>query len=157
VRERLVPLLLCLVVACGGQSAGSPTPQDNAPTPEGAVQSFMQAVADSNISRMGRFWGSRKGPVAVTKSPPDYQQRMVVTQVFLRGSPFKIVRTDPVAGDADRRVVVVELDRADAEGARCTKTLPITVVKTQDLGWIVGAIDISLAGTPGRPCAAPRN
>ena len=156
-RERLIPALLCLVLACGGQSAGSAAPQDVAPTPESAVQKFMQAVADSNINRMGRYWGAHNGPAAVTRTPPDYEQRLGITQVFLRGSPYKIIRTDPVPGDAERQVVVLELDRSNSDGNSCTRTLPVTVVKTREHGWVVTAMDLALIGTPGRPCAAPKN
>lgn len=152
-RERLLPAFLCLLAACGGHSAGSTAPQETATTPEAAVQNFMTAVADSSISRMGRYWGSRDGPAAVTKSPADYEQRMAVTQMFLRASPFKILRTETLGEDAERRVVVLELDRADAGGGRCSRTLPVTVVKTREHGWIVTAMDISLAGTPGRACS----
>lgn len=156
-RVRLFPALLCLLAACGGgRSAGSAAPVADATTPESAVQNFMQAVADSNISRMGRFWGTRRGPAAITRSPADYEQRLGVTQIFLRGSPFKIVRTDPVSGDPARRVVVVDLDRSNTDGTRCTRTLPVTVVETNNHGWVVNAMDLSLAGTPGRPCSEPR-
>lgn len=155
-QARLLPVVLCLLAACGGGSAGTPAPVENATTPESAVQNFMQAVADSNISRMGRFWGTRRGPASVTKSPADYTQRLGVTQIFLRASPFKIVRTDPVAGDDTRRVVVVDFDRANTDGTRCTRTLPVTVVQTSNHGWVVNAMDLSLAGTPGRPCSEPR-
>ncbi len=155
-RDRLLPVLLCLLAACGGAPAGAPAPVENATTPERAVQDFMQAVADSNISRMGRFWGTRRGPATITRSPADYQQRLGVTQIFLRGSPFTIVRTDLVSGDAARRVVVVDLDRTNTDGTRCTRTLPVTVVQTNNHGWVVNAMDLSLAGTPGRPCSDPR-
>ncbi len=155
-RDRLLPALLCLLAACGGGSAGAPAPVEDATTPERAVQNFMQAVADSNISRMGRFWGTRRGPAVITRSPADYEQRLGVTQIFLRGSPFTIVRTDLVAGDADRRVVIVDLDRSNTDGTRCTRTLPVTVVQTNNHGWVVNAMDLSLAGTPGRPCSDAR-
>jgi hypothetical protein len=156
VQTRLLPVVLALVAACGGSPAGAPAPVENAATPEGAVQNFMKAVADSNISRMGRFWGSRRGPAVVTKTPADFEQRLGVTQIYLRGTPYQIVRTDPVPGDADRRVVVLDLDRTNADGTRCTRTVPVTVVQSPDHGWLVNALDLSLAGTPGRPCATPR-
>lgn len=156
-RERLIPALLCLVLACGGQPSGSAAPQEAATTPEGAVQSFMQAVADSNIGRMGRYWGAQNGPAAVTKSPPDYEQRLGITQVYLRSSPYKILRTEAVSGDAERRLVVLEVTRTNGDGNSCTRTLPVTVVKTKEHGWIVNAMDLSLVGTPGRPCATPQS
>lgn len=155
-RDRLLPVLLSLLAACGGGAAGTPAPAEKATTPESAVQNFLRAVADSNISRMGRFWGTSRGPAVVTRSPADYEQRLGITQIFLRGSPFRIVRTEAVAGDAARRVVVVELDRTNTDGTQCVRTLPVTVVETANHGWLVNAMDLSLAGTPGRPCAEPR-
>ncbi len=127
-------------------------PQESATTPEGAVRNFMQAVADSNITRMGRYWGTSRGPAGVVHHPADYEQRLFVTQSFLRGSPFRVQGTEPLGQDASRRLVRVELDRVDLDGNRCTRGVPFTVVNTGKSGWIVTAIDLTLAGTPGRSC-----
>ena len=143
-----------LIVACGGSGA-SPAPLEMATTPEGAVRNFMQAVADSNIARMGRYWGTARGPASVTRQPHDYVQRLSVTQAFLRDSPFKVLRTDPVVNDAARQTVHLELDRSDLDGKRCVRKLPFIVVNTGKQGWIVTAIDLTQVGTPGRSCAAP--
>lgn len=156
--RRILPVLVVFALACGGgQSAGTPSPLVKATTADLAVKSFMQAVADSNIATMGRFWGSSGGPAAVTRQPADYEQRLGITQVFLRGSAYRIVRTEEVPGDAKRRVVHMELDRRDGDGSTCTRTVPVTVVDAGEHGWIVSAIDISQAGTPGRACRPGRN
>jgi hypothetical protein len=149
--HRLVPGFLLFALACGG-GPSSPTPQDSATTPEGAVRNFMQAVADSNVNRMGHYWGTSRGPAAVVHHPADYEQRMVITQAYLRDSPFRVVRSDPVGNDANRQLVQVDLDRADAGGKRCTRSVPFTVIKVGKIGWIVTSIDLTLAGTPGRSC-----
>lgn len=149
--HRFVPALLLALLACGG-SAGTPSPQDTATTPEGAVRNFMQAVADSNITRMGRYWGTSRGPASVVHHPADYEQRLFVTQSFLRDSPFHVKGTDPVGNDANRQVVRVDLDRTDLDGTRCTRAVPFTVLRAGKSGWIVTAIDLTLAGTPGRSC-----
>ncbi len=91
--RRLMLGLLCVVLACGGGAAAGTSPDDTATTPEAAVRNFMQAVADSNITRMARFWGTSKGPAAITGQPADYRDRLVVAQSFLRRSPFRLLRT----------------------------------------------------------------
>lgn len=148
------PAVVLLALACGG-APGNPVPEDTATTPEGAVRNFMQALADSNIARMGRYWGTPKGPASIVRQPADFEQRLGVTQVFLRNSPYRILRTEPVAGDDARKTVVVELNRTDPDGKRCTKALPIGVVDSGKHGWIVHAINLTLAGTPGRACTGP--
>lgn len=149
--HRLAPALLLLALACGG-GPSAPAPQDTATTPEGAVRNFMQAVADSNIPRMGRYWGTSRGPAAVVHHPADYEQRLFVTQSFLRDSPFHVKGTDPVSGDPARQVVRVDFDRTDLDGTRCSRAVPFTVVNAGKHGWIVTAVDLTLAGTPGRSC-----
>ncbi len=151
----LLPVIVLCLTACGG-GPQNPAPLDVATSPESAVRNFMEAVADSNITRMGRFWGTAKGPAGVLRQPSDYQQRLGVTQAFLRNSPFRIIRIDPVSGDDKRRMVVVELSRADPDGNKCTKAIPFGVIDTGKHGWIVNAINLTLAGTPGRACSGPR-
>ncbi len=149
--KRLIPGMLLLSLACGG-GPGAAVPVDSATTPEGAVRSFMQAVADSNITRMGRYWGTSRGPAGVVHHPADYEQRLFVTQSYLRDTPYHILRSDPVSGDQNRQVVQVDLDRSDPDGSHCTRAVPFTVLNAGKHGWIVTAIDLTLAGTPGRVC-----
>jgi hypothetical protein len=79
--------LITLLVGCGGGgSPASPAPGNSADSPETAVKNFMQAIADSNITRMTQLWGTAKGPAAETKKPDDYEKRMVITQLYLRGA-----------------------------------------------------------------------
>jgi len=131
--------------ACGGGGASSPKPSQSA---ESAVRQFLQAVADSDIARMSALWGTDKGSAASTGEPKDWQKRMVVTQIYLRGSPYKILSDDPVEGNVNHRKVSVELDRGE-----CKRTVPIIAVRSDRDGWLVNSIDLNLAGTPARPCA----
>jgi hypothetical protein len=144
-----------LALACGGGGGSQPSPKDVATTPDAAVRSFMEAVADSNIARMGRYWGTGKGPAAVIGQPADHQQRLTVAQSFLRKTPYRIVRMDPAPND--RMTVTVELDRRDPDGTTCVRHVPFGVVKTEKYGWIVSAIDLNQAGAPSRPCTALRS
>jgi hypothetical protein len=139
--------LITLLVGCGGGgSAASPGPASTSDNPETAVKNFMQAVADSNISRMSQLWGTAKGSAAETRKPDDYERRMIITQLYLRGASYRIIRVDPVIDDATRQLVTVDLNRGE-----CTKSVPFTVVNTGK-DWIVNQIDLNLAGTPVRPC-----
>ncbi len=151
--QRWFPFLL-LAVACGGGGSQQPGPNETATTPDAAVRSFMQAVADSNITRMGRYWGTGKGPASIVNQPADHQQRLTVTQSFLRGSGFRITRMDPVATSRDRMTVTVDLDRRDPNGNSCVKQVPFSVINTAKYGWIVSAIDLNQAGAPARPCSS---
>lgn len=113
----------------------------------------MQAVADSNIMRMGQYWGTSRGPAAQNHQPADYEQRLIVTQAFLRRTPYKVLGTEPWGTDANRQTVSVELQRTDPDGRTCIRVVPFGAVQTNS-GWIVVNIDLSLAGTPGRSCAS---
>lgn len=150
--HRWSPVLL-LVLACGGGGGSQPSPSETATTADGAVRSFMQAVADSNITRMGRYWGTSKGPASVINQPADFRERLTVTQSYLRNTPFRVIRMDPVPNEADRMTVTVDLDRHDPGGATCVRQVPFTAVKTTKYGWIVSSIDLNLAGAPSRPCS----
>ena len=141
-------LLSCgalLLAACGGTSAAGVAPLGSA---EAAVREFMAAVQDSNIARMGRSWGPSSGPAAITNDPSNWEQRMRVTQFYLRGGTFRITSDTPVTGDPKHRNLVVELTRGS-----CVKSLPFVTVQSAR-GWLVEAVDISLAGNPLNPCPA---
>jgi hypothetical protein len=75
-------VLLLALAACGG-GPGPTASAGPAPTPEQAVRSFMQAAADSNLTRMAQLWGTRAGSAAKTGQPPDYQRRIAIMQFYL--------------------------------------------------------------------------
>jgi hypothetical protein len=155
--SRLVPVCLLLALGCGGSSPGGVAPSDVASTPEMAVRNFLQAVADSNISLMGRYWGTARGPASQTRQPPDYLQRLGITQAFLRQSPYRILRSDPEPNQPNRQTVQVEFTRTDLDGKRCTRIAKMGVTKAGDAGWIISDINLTEVGTPGRACLAPPN
>ena len=139
------------LAGCGGTPAGAPAPAAGRSTPEQAVQSFMQAVVDSNVAAMARFWGTARGSAAATGQPADWEKRLIVTQLYLRRAPFKIVGSGTASNDQGRREIQVQLDR----GA-CQRVVPFVVILTSSEGWLVNQIDLNAAGTPDRPCDAPR-
>src|SRR5918996_801837 len=100
-------LFAVLLTGCGGSSAGTVTPSSSA---KGAVESFMQAVADSNLTQMANFWGSSAGPSARTGQPPDYERRIAIMHAYLRNESHRIVTDTPDAGGT-RHAVQVEIRR----------------------------------------------
>ena len=141
--QKLLPIAL-LLGACGGGS-GSPAASPVISSPQ-AVTAFMQAAADSNVTRMAELWGTSRGPASKTR-PADYEKRLMVLQVWLRGDSTRILSDVAIPGEDNRRRVSVALYRGN-----CMKQIPVTTVRIGDGGWIVQNVDISFAGNPARPC-----
>lgn len=144
-----VPLLLVVVAGC------SSSPPVRAVSPSGGpavvAAAFMQAVADSNLTQMGSLWGTERGPASVTNSPSNWIQRITVMHAYLKGGTARVLSEgDPALARNNRREVLVELRRGD-----CVATIPFAMVQARDGSWLVNAIDLNAAGTPGRSCAPP--
>jgi len=133
-----------LLAACGGTgSAPAPAPVKSA---SGAVEGFMQAVADSNLAKMATLWGTSAGPAAKTRQPVDYERRIAIMQSYLRNENHRIISDSPDGSDA-RHAVQVELQRE-----LCTWTVPFRVIQLADGNWLVNQVDLTAAGNPARPC-----
>lgn len=137
-------LALLALAACGGGGAGS-APVTPASSATGVVESFMQAVADSNLVRMAQLWGTSSGSAAKTRQPTDYERRIVVMQAYLRNESHRVLPPAPAASEG-RQDIQVEIRRD-----LCTWVVPFTVIQSRD-GWLVNQIDLTQAGNPARPC-----
>ncbi len=141
-------LVSVAVAACGGGSASHTTAAPGPVTsPRGAVEQFLEAVADSNVQKMGMLWGTSAGPAAKTNQPPDWERRIVVMQAYLRNEGAKVTGDAPDNSGPDRHLVQVELRRQ-----LCTTTVPFTVIKLADGTWLLNQVDLGTAGNPARPC-----
>ena len=141
-----IPYLICAagLMACGGASSGSVAPQLSS---DQVVRAFMKAVADSDLVRMGDLWGSSRGPANVTHQPPGYERRLAIVQAYLRGSDsIRVISDMPVQSSSSERKVVIAYHRGG-----CMKQIPVMMVRSGPQ-WLVASIDVSLAGTPIRPC-----
>lgn len=134
-----------LLAACSGGGGGA-TQVHPANTASAAVESFMKAVADSNLAGMASLWGTIRGPAARTHQPSDYEKRIVVMQSYLGHDDFRILGDSPDGSDV-RHAVQVQIRR----GA-CTWTVPFGVIQLTDRSWIVNQVDLTAAGNPARPC-----
>jgi hypothetical protein len=146
IKQRVVVLALAALAACGGSAGKSPAAPGPVTSPRGAVEQFLQAVADSNLQKMAALWGTSAGPAATTNQPPDYARRIVVMQAYLKNEGIAITKDAPDGGP-DRHLVQVELRRD-----LCTKTVPFTVIKLADGRWLVNQVDLAAAGNPARRC-----
>ncbi|MBA3443564.1 MAG: hypothetical protein H0T58_01735 [Gemmatimonadales bacterium] len=142
-KQRWLGTVLVLT-ACGG-GTGAPAAEP-ASSSSGAVRSFMQAVADSNIDRMASLWGTAAGPASKTRQPPDYQRRVTIMQAYLRNQSFRIT-SDVPQPDESRRALQVEIKRNT-----CTWSVPFVAIKAANGTWLVTQVDLAAAGNPARPC-----
>jgi hypothetical protein len=142
IKKRWFPAALLLMSCAGGSS---PAPIQPASTAAGAVQGFMEAVADSNLAKMATFWGSANGPASKTKQPPDWQRRIAIMQAYLQNDSFRVTADLP-GSDQDHRDLQVEIKRQ-----ACSWSIPFVAVKSGQ-GWVVTQVDISAAGNPARAC-----
>ncbi|MGH7523757.1 MAG: hypothetical protein ACREK8_05585 [Gemmatimonadales bacterium] len=115
-----------------------------AKSPAEAVQEFMRAIDDSNLTRMAELWGTSKGPASVTH-PKDYEKRIVIMQLFLRGVRARTLGDVP-SSKSGARSVTTELAHNG-----CKVTLSIDVVKS-GAGWLVQNFDLAEAGKVNQPC-----
>jgi hypothetical protein len=135
-----------ILAACGGAQTGS-APVSPMGSPAQALAAFMQAAADSNLTRMSELWGSSKGSAAATRIPADYEKRIILLQAYLHADSSKIVSNTPVVADENRRQLVVAIYRSG-----CMKQVPATMLRLGTSNWIVLNIDVASAGNPARPC-----
>jgi hypothetical protein len=151
-RNTVLAFGVLVLAACGGGGgvqAGDVAPIGSA---DAAVREFLAAVQDSNIARMGRSWGTASGPAIVTGEPNQWEQRLKVVQIYLRGGTYRITSNTADASNAKQRTMTVEFTRGS-----CVKSLPFVAVQTNRGGWLVKSVDIAVAGNPLNPCpgAAP--
>jgi hypothetical protein len=130
-----------VLLACGGRTA----PVEPVHSAAGAVQGFMQAVADSDLAKMATLWGTANGPASKTHQPPDYQRRIAIMRAYLQNQSYRV--TSDLPESPDRRNLQVEIKRET-----CTWSVPFLAIKTRDGSWVVNQIDLTAAGNPARPC-----
>lgn len=133
-----------LLAACGG--GAGPAQVQPANSAKGAVDRFMEAVADSNLTLMGNLWGTAAGPAAKTNQPSDWERRIAIMRAYLQNESHRIVSDAPDASDS-RHSIQVELRRQ-----LCTWVVPFTAIKAGDGTWLVNQVELTAAGNPARPC-----
>jgi len=138
-------VLAVLLAACGGGSA--PSTVAPATSARGAVDHFMQAVADSNLTQMANLWGTSAGPAAKTNQPSDWEKRIVVMQAYLQNESHRVVSDSPEGTGDTRHALQVEIRRQ-----LCSWVVPFTAIRLANGAWIVNQVDVTAAGNPAQPC-----
>lgn len=142
------PRNFVLLILAGAPIAVSAQATKAAATPSGAVEEFMRALADSNLTRMAELWGTAKGPVFRTK-PKNYEKQIVIMQLFLHGATAQTLGEVPGEKSGTRTVTTL------LSHSGCTVTLPFTVAKANE-GWVVENFDLDRAGQVNHPCETSR-
>ena len=141
-RCALFALLLFPLAASAQKTIAGATPAD-------AVQQFMKALADSNLTRAAELFGNSKGPDSRTH-PQGYEKRIMLMQLFLRGGVSVQTLGDVPAEKVKGRTVTTLLVHNN-----CRVTLPYTVVKASE-GWVVYSFDLDRASQVTHPCEGRR-
>ena len=131
-------------VACSTQPVSTfVIPVDPAVT----VGSFMDAVQANNLEIMGQLWGTDAGPMAGRMDAEQLDMRLSVMLRYLEHESYTIVTGAPTATSRPgHRAVQVELTRQG-----CVYKVPVELVQVAS-GWLINNIDLTQAGSPGRPC-----
>lgn len=145
--RRLVVLLSVLGVACGGGRTQVPAPM----TMNDAITQFFDAIQARDVQRMGRLWGTARGPASTWMSDSALVMRMTVVQRYLSSNGYRIVEGPlPVPGTEERKMFRVELQRTD-----CNHVQPIELIHARRGGWLVYDVHLESAGGTGQPCQRP--
>jgi hypothetical protein len=139
----------------GGQRPATPAPQ----TPNEALTKFLEAVKANDLGRMGSLWGTERGPAAAFLDDNQLKRRLATIQVHWDHKGYRIVDgplpAQPLSAtfknvpSADRlRDFRVELQRANG----CSPVIPITLVRTNQGGWLIYDAHLESAGNPAARC-----
>jgi len=142
-RHLACTLLLAIPAALSAQSGRA------APTPSAAVEEFMRALADSNLTRMAQLFGNAKGAAAKTGQPKDYEKRIIIMQAMLHGVQAQALGDVPGQKTGTRTVTT----RLAHNG--CTVTIPVNVAHAKE-GWLVEEFNLTNAAVVNKPCETSR-
>jgi hypothetical protein len=115
-----------------------------------ALDQFLAAAQAKDIPRMGRLWGTARGPAVEWMSDSTLNMRLSIVQRYLTANGFRIVEGPlAVSGHPDRRLYRVELQRS-----QCVHVQPIELVQARRGGWLVYDVHLENANEGGT-CAGP--
>ena len=145
--------LLLMGVGCGRHRTTPVTPQ----SPNDALANFMAAVKANDLTRMGNLFGSTRGP-ASTYENPDYLKRQLQTiHKYWDHAGYRVIEGPLPAAplnstfknmpNQDRmRDYRDELQRSNG----CVQVALLTLVQTDQGGWLVYDAHLESVGSPAR-------
>ncbi len=147
---------LIVAIGCGRARTTPVTPQ----SPNEALANFMAAVKANDLTRMGTLFGTTRGPAA-SRANPEYLKRQLQTiQKYWDHVGYRVIEGPMRAGplnpefkdvpSQDRmRDYRVELQRSSG----CAQVALLTVVQTDQGGWLVYDAHLESVGNPAARCA----
>lgn len=124
------------------ESPSEPTGPTGAASPAQAVREFLSGAAEFDVDRMGRVFGTKKGPAVNRFGQTEVRNRMAVLSGLLQHDEFTISVEDGAGSDKTR--VVAELT-GTAHGA---VEVPFTVVRARDGRWYIQRLETDPLTTP---------
>lgn len=113
-----------------------------------AVTQFLAAVKANDLERMGRLWGSERGPAASYMKAEELKKRVSVLQIYLAHDSYRVLDgPQPVAGKDNQRTYRVELQRRE-----CNVTTSMDIVRANNGGWLVYDVHLESLNNPANAC-----
>jgi hypothetical protein len=142
--RRLVALVSVLGIACGGHRTQIPAPA----TMDDVIKQFFDAVQTRDVQRMGRLWGTARGPAAEWMPDSVLIMRMTIVQRYLTANGYRIIEGPlTVPGTTERKIYRVELQRPD-----CNHVQPIELIHVKQGGWLIYDVHLESAAGAGVQC-----
>jgi hypothetical protein len=115
-----------------------------------AVEEYIRAAADSNLTRMGELFGNEKGTL-VRQKADGTDKRLLITHAYLAGVKVKAI--SEVDGSKDNeRLVSTEIARGN-----CKVVLGVIAVLSKKDGWLVQNLNLDVAREVNTPCSGSGN
>ena len=130
-------------IACGTQ-APTPAPQST----NEAVTQFLGAVKANDLERMGRLWGTERGPAASWMKEEELKKRVSVIQRYLAHDGYRVIEgPQAVPGRENLRTYRVELQRRE-----CNVLTSLDVIRAKSGGWLVYDVHLESLSNPAAAC-----
>jgi hypothetical protein len=143
-RQLLAPAIALLVLSVGVSAV--PAQEATAASASQAVEEYIRAASDSNLTRMAQRFGTDKGTLT-RQGVAGADKRMVITHAYLAG--VKVRALSEVKGaKSNERIVTTEISRGP-----CKVIMPVTAVQSSKDGWLVRNLDLDTAREVNQPCA----
>ena len=113
-----------------------------------AVTQFMAAVKANDLDRMGRLWGSERGPAVSYMKADELKKRVSVLQIYLAYDGYRIIEgPQPVPGKDNQRTYRIELQRRG-----CNATASLDIIRANEGGWLVYNVHLADLSNPAAAC-----
>lgn len=110
------------------------------------VEQFLTAANQNNLARMGNLFGTKQGPVSKEWPKDEVEKRMFIFANVLKHDEYKIEGEQIVPGRSNEATQLnVSLTTKQQK-----VTVPFTLVRTKDDGWLIEQFDMAKILRPTR-------